>query len=93
MGLKNTSRVEVPYIYHLGEDGPKYELRSIVCHTGENMTSGHYVCYGRRNNEWYFFNDSDVKKVSEAEVKNILSQGVDRDYWYYPYIYVYEIIE
>uniref|UniRef100_A0AC35GC94 USP domain-containing protein n=1 Tax=Panagrolaimus sp. PS1159 TaxID=55785 RepID=A0AC35GC94_9BILA len=41
-----------------------YECIGYVIHRGE-IHGGHYVCYTKRNNDWYFLNDEDVTKVDE----------------------------
>ena len=27
----------------------KYEIKAIICHRGNSLYSGHYICYGKRN--------------------------------------------
>uniref|UniRef100_A0AC34FLZ0 Ubiquitinyl hydrolase 1 n=1 Tax=Panagrolaimus sp. ES5 TaxID=591445 RepID=A0AC34FLZ0_9BILA len=44
-----------------------YECIGYVIHRGE-IHGGHYVCYTKRNNEWYFLNDEDVSKVDEKDI-------------------------
>ena len=48
-----------------------YELKCAVTHYGRHE-NGHYVAFGRRDKDWYCFNDEIVTKLSEEEV---LSRG------------------
>jgi hypothetical protein len=46
-----------------------YLLRAVIVHSGESMTSGHYVCYATaKGGRWYLFNDDDVCEVSPERV-------------------------
>jgi ubiquitin carboxyl-terminal hydrolase 36/42 len=46
-----------------------YRLSSVLVHHGNSIYSGHYYCYVRVSHEnWYCFNDANVKKVNESEV-------------------------
>eukprot|EP00731_Ephydatia_muelleri_P019889 Em0012g714a len=42
----------------------KYTLIAVINHTGD-MKGGHYTAYGKRNNEWFSFDDSTVECISE----------------------------
>lgn len=44
-----------------------YELRCVVTHYGRH-DNGHYVALGKRDKNWYSFNDDIVTKVTEEEV-------------------------
>lgn len=46
-----------------------YDLSSVVVHVGK-MDSGHYLCYCKRDGEWFKFDDSKVTVASEATVLN-----------------------
>jgi ubiquitin carboxyl-terminal hydrolase 1 len=48
-----------------------YELKCLVTHYGRH-DNGHYVALGKRDKDWYSFNDEIVTKISEQEV---LSRG------------------
>jgi ubiquitin C-terminal hydrolase len=34
----------------------EYRLQSIVAHTG-SLYKGHYTAYGKKNDQWYYFDD------------------------------------
>ena len=58
-------------IYGISDDiievcGIKYELAAFVIHNG-NPYSGHYYCYVKHNDEWYYANDSTVYKSSHVK--------------------------
>jgi ubiquitin C-terminal hydrolase len=57
----------------------KYELRGIIYHSG-STNGGHYVYFGKKNNNWYLYNDLSVIKVNEEEIENVIKIG---------YIYLY----
>lgn len=40
----------------------KYSLVSVIEHTGQAQ-SGHYYCIAKRGNDWYHFDDHNVKKI------------------------------
>ncbi|KAK5045585.1 hypothetical protein LTR84_009203 [Exophiala bonariae] len=46
-----------------------YELRCVVTHYGRH-DNGHYVALGKRDKNWYSFNDEIVTKVTEEDVLN-----------------------
>jgi len=60
----------------LHEDSPNrntlYELYGIIEHSG-NFAGGHYTAYVKNNfdKEWYHFNDSVSRKVSEKDIYDI----------------------
>ncbi|TID30938.1 hypothetical protein CANINC_000460 [Pichia inconspicua] len=71
-------------------------LQSIVCHRGENVNSGHYVCIARRRpyestgptNEWILFND--LLHGREKAQRVTLEDAVANED---PYILFYEVVE
>lgn len=40
-----------------GQDRYVMRLRSVVCHIGNNLSSGHYVAYTREGNDWLRWDD------------------------------------
>lgn len=44
-----------------------YELRCVVTHYGSHH-DGHYIALGKRDKDWFSFNDERVTKISEDEV-------------------------
>ena len=47
----------------------KYTLIAVINHIG-NITGGHYTAYGKHNNEWFCFDDSEVKCISEDRISS-----------------------
>jgi len=45
------------------QQGIKYELYGIGCHVGV-ISAGHYTCYVKNKNNWYFCNDDTTKHVN-----------------------------
>lgn len=47
----------------------KYQLSSVLVHVGHSTNSGHYFCYVRNsNNFWYRMDDSNVSLVNQSTV-------------------------
>lgn len=46
-----------------------YDLTAIIVHSGVSTMNGHYFSYGRSGNNWYLFNDQQVKGVTEQTVE------------------------
>lgn len=48
-------------------EGLIYDLKSIICHSG-NMLSGHYTAFSKSawNNKWYYFNDESVLELEPS---------------------------
>jgi ubiquitin carboxyl-terminal hydrolase 5/13 len=46
---------------------PVYDLKAIVCHRGGSTHSGHYVCYIKKEGQWYLYNDEKVVLVGNYE--------------------------
>ena len=44
-----------------------YDLATVVVHVGK-IDSGHYLCYCRRDDQWFKFDDSKVTLATEAQV-------------------------
>ncbi|MCJ1250273.1 hypothetical protein MMC30_007499 [Trapelia coarctata] len=44
-----------------------YELSTVVVHIGK-LDGGHYICYCKRDGQWFKFNDSKVTLATEAQV-------------------------
>lgn len=52
-------------------------LKSVVCHTGSNLHTGHYMTYERQEDGHFTrYNDNDVRKnIPEDEVKSALTKN------------------
>ncbi|MCJ1477043.1 hypothetical protein MMC13_005714 [Lambiella insularis] len=46
-----------------------YDLSTVVVHIGK-LEAGHYICYCRRDDQWFKFDDSKVTLASEKQVLN-----------------------
>ena len=51
-------------------ESTKYMLKSLICHHGETLNSGHYSAYISANNMWYHIDDRICTPVNE---KNLFS--------------------
>lgn len=50
-----------------------YELFAVIIHTGTGL-SGHYFAYIKEETEWFLCNDSVIRPVSQAKVKEEMEQ-------------------
>ena len=48
----------------------KYHLCSVIVHEGNHITSGHYVCYIKKNGNWFYASDEIVKVSSPMVATN-----------------------
>jgi ubiquitin C-terminal hydrolase len=55
---KNNNNINIPINWRHG-----YQLKGFILHSGSYF-GGHYVYYGKYNNQWFLFNDSHVDKVN-----------------------------
>jgi ubiquitin carboxyl-terminal hydrolase 22/27/51 len=44
-----------------------FDLSTVVVHHGK-INAGHYICYCRRDDQWFKFDDSKVTLATEAQV-------------------------
>ncbi|CAF0917988.1 unnamed protein product [Adineta steineri] len=60
------------YSAKITESHKIYHLCAVIIHRGEDMESGHYICYVKNEitNEWYEANDESIKKVEFVFDKN-----------------------
>ncbi len=63
--IKNNNEIKINVLTTFFEQQRKYnyELKSIICHVGNTINSGHYFNISNVNNAWYIFNDSIKIKV------------------------------
>ena len=60
-----------------------YYLKGFIYHSG-SLSGGHYVYFGKYNNNWYLFNDNSVKKVDINNINNFKNKSY---IFYYKKIY------
>ena len=79
----SNNKINNPVIMNknLSINNNNYEMRGFIYHSGIT-NGGHYVYYGKRNNDWYLFNDNSVSKIN---IDNL-------DIINYSYIYLYNKI-
>ena len=49
----------------------RYALQGVLVHKGSKSTKGHYYCYMKRGNRWFYANDELTK---EMELKDVLGR-------------------
>ncbi|KIV93279.1 hypothetical protein PV10_04505 [Exophiala mesophila] len=65
--LSVSNRWSVPLDNGERQNQVVYELKCVVTHYGRH-DNGHYIALGKRDKDWYSFNDERVTKISEEEV-------------------------
>ena len=54
------------YYYCFNNEYNSYQFVSINCYAGEDLNSGHCICYSKENdNNWYFFDDLNGVKFTD----------------------------
>ncbi len=48
-------------------EGYLYQLRAVVVHRGETIRGGHYICFARKDEQWFRYNDAVVDKCTSRE--------------------------
>lgn len=66
--MKNDQEIEIPFDWR-----HKYELQGAIYHMGNN-NGGHYVYVGKYNDNWFMFDDSNVREIKE-NLQNILNHS------------------
>ena len=64
-GKKIESDINFDEVIEIGDtetDRKKYEIMSIIVHSGD-CDGGHYICYVKIDGEWYLFDDSNTTKI------------------------------
>ncbi|CAH3177999.1 unnamed protein product, partial [Porites evermanni] len=41
-----------------------YQLKAVIVHEGTKISSGHYICYFKRGDEWYYSSDATIRQSS-----------------------------
>lgn len=57
-------------VEEVNQDKTQYEIVGCVVHLGNSIHVGHYVAYGRQDNEWIYFNDSKVAITETPSLGN-----------------------
>lgn len=68
-GKKINTFIEYPNLLKLRDafnSKIKYKLQSIVIHTG-GLSGGHYTAVGKKNKQWYNFNDERTKEIKRKQ--------------------------
>lgn len=45
-----------------------YKIKAVVVHLGGNYSSGHYVCYVKKDGRWIYYNDSKVAESTDPAI-------------------------
>lgn len=68
-GRKIDQDIEVPLVW-MTPLGEMFDLRGFVLQSG-GMSSGHYTYYGKVENNWFVFNDSTVRQITEKQALGV----------------------
>ncbi|ADO67420.1 putative ubiquitin carboxyl-terminal hydrolase [Cafeteria roenbergensis virus] len=70
--IKNNKDIEIPFNWY-----NNYKLQGAIIHSG-SLNGGHYICVGKKNNNWYVFNDNNVSQITN---KNMLNNYIKKAYF------------
>ena len=67
-----TEKVFFPEHHHSSDKGTtatdvSYQLKAVIVHEGTKISSGHYICYFKRGDEWYYSSDASIRQSSALE--------------------------
>ena len=66
---KNDTRLKIPMEWR-----QNYYIKGAIIHSG-GINGGHYIAIGKKNNQWYLFDDSSVSKINLNLVNDYLSKA------------------
>ncbi|ESS65967.1 ubiquitin hydrolase [Trypanosoma cruzi Dm28c] len=61
--------------HNIGNKSGYYELCGVISHKGRSAESGHYVFWGRPEDQWFVYDDEHVASVTEEDVKRLSGVG------------------
>ncbi|EKF29760.1 ubiquitin hydrolase, putative [Trypanosoma cruzi marinkellei] len=59
----------------IGNKSGYYELCGVISHKGRSAESGHYVFWGKPEDQWFVYDDEHVASVTEEDVKRLSGIG------------------
>ena len=67
-----TEKVFFPEHHHSSDKGTtatdvSYQLKAVIVHEGTKTSSGHYICYFKRGDEWYYSSHATIRQSSALE--------------------------
>ncbi len=77
---KNSNQVNIPLEWR-----HNYKLEGGVIHSGD-LSGGHYIYFGKRNYDWYLFNDSSVKLINKNNLNSLKNNAYILHFKMYPNI-------
>jgi ubiquitin carboxyl-terminal hydrolase 12/46 len=54
-----------------------YNLFAVVVHIGSGPNHGHYVCFAKRQNKWFLYDDDSVELVDEEQLQQVFGSTQD----------------
>uniref|UniRef100_A0A6C0J6C9 USP domain-containing protein n=1 Tax=viral metagenome TaxID=1070528 RepID=A0A6C0J6C9_9ZZZZ len=77
---KNNNQVNIPLIWR-----HNYRLEGGVIHNGD-LSGGHYIYFGKKQNKWYLFNDSSVTILNKDNLNTLKNNAYILHFKIYPNI-------
>ncbi|HBL98107.1 TPA: hypothetical protein DDZ86_00495 [Candidatus Dependentiae bacterium] len=80
--VKNMDPIKIPFaldmtpycITSLAKKSPHYDLAGFIVQIGKSAQGGHYICYMKKNKNWFKFNDAkSVKEIDLPKIQKMLS--------------------
>ena len=66
--------------------GMNHRLHGVICHSGPDVEYGHYTCFVRHHDNWFFHNDEKCTQTCFTALKNLVKGG--DEYTSYTLLYV-----
>ncbi len=67
-----------------------FSLMAVIMHKGNGAEAGHYTAYVKRCDGWYYYDDAEVRQVSNEEMANIAVGGGDLTGTFIPATFIYK---
>jgi hypothetical protein len=74
---------------NLANDVAQYELVAIILHIGRYQ-NGHYVTIGKRNQNWFLFNDTEVQIITIEQIRDFVKPAKKPYDSVVPYMFFYQ---
>ena len=88
---KNTKEVQAPFHLTIRKEQTvnmdrdwDYSLAGFICHVGDNLNSGHYITYIRKEGKWICYDDDHVYILSDTDAKDKAEKA---------YLFFYQLIQ
>lgn len=68
-------RLSLPNRFVRSGEAPEYTCDGFTVHSGSSPDGGHYTCYLKRQNTWWYCSDTNVFEVTTHQAHNAMKHG------------------